>query len=85
MAPGISSGQNWLEGAVLFVGDSYTPPALENLDPFVRLFEDTYFCHWDNSQGILNRLPENVRLVVFEKTESGISFSLGAVEGLTAE
>lgn len=80
-----NSGQNRLEGAVLFVGDSYTPPALENLDPFVRLFEDTYFCHWDNSQGILNRLPENVRLVVFEKTESGISFSLGAVEGLTAE
>lgn len=80
-----NSGQNRLDGAVLFIGDSYTPPALENLGPFVRLFEDTYFCHWDYSSGVLSNLPEDTRLIIFEKTESGISFSLDAVKNLLSD
>lgn len=62
------------EGAVLFIGDSYTPPALMpqngTSSGIVDLFEKTYFCHWDNAAGVLQSIPSDVKLVVIESIES---------------
>lgn len=64
----------YFDGAVLIIGDSYTPPALQSFNDtssgIVDLFEKTYFCHWDDSSGVLQRLPEDVKLVVIETIES---------------
>lgn len=62
------------EGAALFIGDSYTPPALMSYNDtssgIVDLFSKTYFCHWDDSEGILQYIPSDVQLVVIESIES---------------
>ena len=66
------------DGGVLFVGDSYTPPALyafnDTHSGIVELFPRVYFCHWDYAEGILYNLPEDVELVVVENIESSLSY-----------
>lgn len=69
------------KGAVLFIGDSYTPPALYDFNGTYSgisgIFEKTYFCHWDYSKGVLNNIPSDVVLVVIERIESQqFSYSL---------
>lgn len=63
-------------GGCLFIGDSYTPPALlsfnETSSGIVDVFSETYFCHWDNAEGVLKRIPQDVDLVVVELIESNI-------------
>lgn len=67
-------GNPVFDGAVLFIGDSYTPPALASYNGtssgIVDLFSKTYFCHWDDSEGILQCIPSDVKLVVIECIES---------------
>lgn len=62
------------EGAVLIIGDSYARPALHSYNDtssgIVDLFETTYFCHWDDSVSVLQRIPEDVKLMVIEVIES---------------
>lgn len=60
--------------AVLFIGDSYTPPALcvrnGTSSGIVALFPKVYFCSWNYAQGALDNLPADVGLVVIEAIES---------------
>ncbi|MFG6356999.1 MAG: hypothetical protein K1W26_09305 [Acetatifactor sp.] len=62
------------EGGVLFVGDSYTPAALMSYNNtssgIADLFEKTYFCHWNDAEGLLENIPSDVKLVVVESIES---------------
>lgn len=71
-------GEAECDGSVLFIGDSYTPPALyafnDTHSGIVELFPRVYFCHWDYSEGILNNIPDDVKLVVVERIESGLSY-----------
>ena len=60
--------------SALFIGDSYTPPALfsfnETSSGLTGLFPRVYFCHWDNAEDVLSRIPPDVGLVVVESIES---------------
>lgn len=71
-------GDAEFDGSVLFIGDSYTPPALyafnDTHSGIVELFPRVYFCHWDYSEGILKNIPEDVELVVVERIESALSY-----------
>lgn len=64
--------------SVLFIGDSYTPPALCTYNGtssgIVDLFPRVYFCHWDYADGVLNNIPTDVGLVVIEAIESNYSY-----------
>lgn len=64
--------------SVLFIGDSYTPPALCTYNGTASglgdLFPRVYFCHWDYADGILNNIPSDVGLVVIEAIESNYSY-----------
>ncbi|MDR1426754.1 MAG: hypothetical protein LBJ08_03225 [Bifidobacteriaceae bacterium] len=65
-----------LEGTAVFVGDSFTPPALFDFhgtsSKLQNLFSETYYVHWNDAEGMLDRLPEGTRYVIIESTESGI-------------
>lgn len=67
-------GEARFDKAVLFIGDSYTPPALYSFNEtnagIVALFPRAYFCHWNNSENILNNIPDDVGLVIIETIES---------------
>ncbi len=73
----INNGSKKIDKTVLFIGDSYTPPALYSFNDtncgITRLFTKCYFCHWDDATGVLNNLPEDVNLVIIERIESGYS------------
>ena len=76
------------EKAVLFIGDSYTPPALYSYNGtssgIVELFPKVYFCHWNYAKGALRNLPEDVGLVVVEAIESNY-FYLDSKVGVLLE
>lgn len=69
-----NSEKTVFDKAVLFIGDSYTPPALYDYhgthSGIVELFPKVYFCHWNYAKGALNDIPEDVGLVVVEAIES---------------
>lgn len=71
---------------VLFIGDSYTPPALNDFNGtssgIVELFPKVYFCHWDYADNILDNLPEDVGFVVLEVIESNYSYLDSKLETL---
>lgn len=62
-----------LEGAALFIGDSFTPAAIMDMNETssgVRnAFDKVYLLHWDGSKGILNQVPTDVRYVFIELIE----------------
>lgn len=64
--------------AALFIGDSYTPPALctynGTTSGIVDLFPRVYFCHWDYASEVLDNIPSDVGLVVIEAIESNYSY-----------
>lgn len=64
--------------AIMFIGDSYTPPALYSFNNthngIVELFPKVYFCHWDYAQGALLNIPDDVGFVVIESIESTYSY-----------
>lgn len=75
--------------AVLFIGDSYTPPGLYAFNGthngIVELFPKVYFCHWDYAKGALLNIPEDVGLVVVEAIESSYSYMDAKVDVLLKE
>lgn len=84
-----NQGDFLFDGAVFFIGDSYAHPVLHGFNGtnsgIPDLFRTAYFCHWDNSADVLNRLPEDVQLVVIEKIEASISYTMDVVEGVLGE
>lgn len=79
-----NTGEAVFNDAVLMIGDSYTPPAISSYNEtnsgIVTLFPRVYFCHWDNSEDVLNHIPDDVGLVVIETIESAYSYLADKIE-----
>lgn len=86
-----------LDGAAVFIGDSYTPFALldyNGTSSGIRdYFSEIYLASWghdpkgiiEGPKGILNNLPENTKYVVIELIESSISGIQSGLEDLYAD
>ncbi len=62
----------------LFIGDSYTTPAVATINDtnpgFVDCFSETYSIHYNNSKGLLLNPPEGTKYVFIEFIESVLSY-----------
>lgn len=71
-----NAGTSVLDKAVLFIGDSYTPPGIFSFNGtnsgIAQLFPKVYFLHINEAAGILKNIPDDVGLVVVENIESSI-------------
>lgn len=78
----INNGDAILEGAALFIGDSFTTAALDPAIGIKNCFEEVYWVHINDSKGILNHLPPNVKYIIFERIEAQLFAAKPIVEAL---
>ncbi len=68
-----------LEGKALFIGDSYTTPAVSTINEtnpgIVDCFPEVRSIHYNNAKGLLRNLPEGTKYVFIEFIESVFSYS----------
>ncbi len=77
-------------GTALIIGDSYTPPALYDLNGtssgIIDYFKKVYFVNYNEDEpGLLHMLPDKIDYVIFEAIEVGLASTADVIEPLTAE
>lgn len=81
-----NTGTSVFDKAVLFMGDSYTPPGIfsfnETNSGITQLFPKVYYLHLSHAKGILKNMPDDVGLVVVENIESNMYMMTELYENL---